>query len=147
MKRTICWTLGMLTLASMPALAQAKNCSLATLKGKYGYSLEGFVVNPIDHSTHHTATVGLLKYDCKGNFSEVATTSSAEDGEVKELDHEWTYTLNKDCSGSATTTTGKTVYFVTEKSGDTIKFMITNPFVAATCEATRMGSGVFPFDY
>lgn len=136
MKRTICLTIGMLTLASMPALAQAA-CSTKTIKGKYGYTMQGLLVTQ-DNKTHHLATAGVIKFDGKGNFTEFETTSSAEDGVMAHKDHVGTYTMNPNCTGIATSSTNKTVYFVTGPNGKVVKFMGLFEGLAATGEGMRI---------
>jgi hypothetical protein len=81
---------------------KAKECSNATLRGSFGYTstgtlLDSFVPPPF---AGPFAEVGRQSFDGKGNTDATATTSS--NGNPAPVTIEGTYTVNPDCTGSMT---------------------------------------------
>ena len=80
----------------------AKACSDATLRGSFGYTstgtlLDSYVPPPF---AGPFGEVGRQTFDGKGHTSATATTSS--NGNIAKVTIEGTYTVNPDCTGSMT---------------------------------------------
>ena len=81
-------------LATLLPTAHGQSCSLARAAGQYGFSDSGTIVN-----IGSRAATGLLVFDTAGNMSGVVTATL--NGSVSETTASGTYTVNPDCSGSA----------------------------------------------
>jgi hypothetical protein len=82
-------------LAGIPPAAQARSCSLQGVSGRYGYTISGTIP-----TLGAVAAVGHISLDAEGNVTGAQTTSF-NGGIVKET-LSGTYTVNADCTGSAT---------------------------------------------
>lgn len=72
------------------------SCTLSTLTGAYGFIHDGIVFG----SDTHMAEVGVARFDGKGHWGHDATLMN--NGEVQHVrSREGTYTINRDCTGSA----------------------------------------------
>jgi len=77
--------------------AQAQQCTLADAAGRFGYTSNGsFVTPPVGAFT----AVGHVTFTEAGTFTGAQTTSVA--GNLVDETVQGTYTVNADCTGSAT---------------------------------------------
>ena len=77
-------------------------CTVASLTGVYGASLSGTQYS--NNMTLYVAVVGKLVADGKGNITSMSGTASLA-GIVLSATGSGTYTMNSDCTGTATITT------------------------------------------
>jgi hypothetical protein len=89
-------TLGWLTLFGLAAVAQARECTLEGVAGRYGYTSSGTIVNP---AIGAFLAVGHVTFTEAGTFSGAQTSSFA--GILVEETIDATYTVNPDCTGLA----------------------------------------------
>src|SRR5262249_51277861 len=92
-------TLGLIACTSLFAVSQAAlahQCRLAETAGDYGYTSQGTIVTP---AVGPFTTVGRVTFTDAGTFSGAQTTSIAGTFEDETVDG--TYTVNPDCTGSA----------------------------------------------
>jgi hypothetical protein len=82
---------------SLMANAQAQPCSNGTFNGSFGFTNTGTIVGVGDF-----AAVGLLSADGQGNLGGSITRSV--NGVISRLTFTGTYSVNLDCTGSATLT-------------------------------------------
>ena len=87
-----------LVLATVPGLAAAE-CSKATLKGNYGTT--GAIEATDDFETLQIFFVGRVVFNGKGKLSIKKGTASAY-GTIGDYTGNGTYSLNKNCVGTAT---------------------------------------------
>ncbi len=93
-------TLGIIFFATLVALApavQAHGCSMSDVAGNYGYTSSGTIVTP---PVGVFATVGHVTFSPTGTLSGAQTTSIA--GNFFDETVSGTYTVNSDCTGTAT---------------------------------------------
>ena len=95
MAAVIALALGM----SATAKADDKGCSNATLRGTYAYTSTGSITTPPDLAGP-IAEVGTQTFDGKGATTASATLSS--NGTILQLAITGTYTVNPDCTATAT---------------------------------------------
>ncbi len=91
-------TLGLIlfvVLASLVPAANARSCSLQGVSGRYGYTISGTIP-----TLGAVAAVGNVSLDAEGNVTG-AQTASFNGAIVKET-LSGTYTVNADCTGTAT---------------------------------------------
>lgn len=103
----VLWVLAISMFVAHGAVAQeqpakVKGCSNATLRGSFGYTgtgtlLETYVPPPF---AGPFAEVGRQTFDGKGNTDATATLSA--NGNINKVTIEGTYTVNRDCTGSMT---------------------------------------------
>ena len=91
-------TLGLILFASLVAVAptaQARSCSLRGVSGRYGYTTAGAIptLGPV-------AAVGQVTLDASGNLTGAQTASF--NGAIVPETISGTYTVNSDCTGTAT---------------------------------------------
>ena len=103
-------------------------CSVATLKGSFGYSVTGALA--AGPSAGPFAAVGRLSFDGMGNFKNVRTIS--RNGEIlRAVAGEGTYTVDADCTGSFTFTDGGVVTLgtdiVIDDNGNELRMIATSP--------------------
>ena len=113
------------------AQAMAGECSVATLKGHYTYWLQG-----VGADGKGFAEVGQEHYDGAGkvvNNAAVAGTSKIETTAG-------TYTVNDDCSGTATYESGGTYNFFVAPSGDSFVFTSSKEGTIEAGENTRVAN-------
>jgi hypothetical protein len=101
MKRTIFHVLGgvffLASLLIVPA-ANAQSCSLTGSAGKYGFTLTGVVI--LGTGPVPIAAVGRAALDATGNVS--GTESRSVGGGFADETFTGTYSVNPDCTGTAT---------------------------------------------
>jgi hypothetical protein len=94
--------LGMILLVALlgltPMAAQAGQCSLANSAGKYGFTLTGIVILPTGPVP--IAAVGRAALDAAGNAG--GSESRSVGGGFADETFTGTYTVNPDCTGTAT---------------------------------------------
>ena len=99
-----------------------QTCSVATIKGNYGFSITGF-----SQGTGATiATVaslpsssgGIITVDGAGGFS--FSGAQSINGVISSFSGAGTYTVNPDCTGSSIDTSGGTSNFVIGAKGDEV---------------------------
>jgi len=78
-------------------IAQAHECTVSNAAGRYGYTSSGTIVNP---AVGPFTAVGHTTLTESGTFSGAQTTSIA--GNVVEETIQGTFSVNADCTGSAT---------------------------------------------
>jgi len=78
-------------------IAQAHECTVSNAAGRYGYTSSGTIVNP---AVGPFTAVGHTTLTESGTFSGAQTTSIA--GNVVDETIQGTYSVNADCTGSAT---------------------------------------------
>jgi len=83
------------TLVGIAPLAQARSCSLAGAAGRYGYTTSGTIP-----TLGAVAGVGQVALDTVGNLTGAQTVSF--NGLVVPETLSGTYTVNADCTGTAT---------------------------------------------
>lgn len=88
----------MAALASLAPAAHAKSCSLAGTSGNYGFTLTGVVILPTGPVS--VAAVGRATLDASGNAS--GTEARSLGGGFADETFTGTYTVNPDCTGTAT---------------------------------------------
>jgi len=125
------------------ANAENKACTNATLKGAFGYSstgtlLETYVPPPF---AGPFAEVGTQTFDGKGGTTAIATLSS--NGNIVPITVTGTYTVNPDCTGTLTLQVSPfnaTVHanFVIEKDGNAFQAIETEPGLIVTRMAWRI---------
>jgi len=117
---------------ALPVVHAHSGCSVATLKGDYGFTYTGFVSNPgtTSPTKNPIALVGPLTFDGEGNWSS-SNYSVALNGkmETSSTSPGSTYTVNSDCTGN-----------MTEPGADSFNFVI----VAGGAEV--MGIDITPGD-
>ena len=135
MKRVITSVVFVISFVSLLVLGlvsrvQAGDCSNASIKGTYGLSCEGTVVEvgPI-------AVIGVFTADGDGNGSEVETISF--NGDIFQgVNFTVTYTVNADCTGSFVSTGLGSVFhnnFVIDDNKKEIRLIPTEPGFVAVC--------------
>jgi hypothetical protein len=106
-------SLGPSALASEPV-----SCSNATLNGTYGASISGTIAGlPLAELDEVTST---------GNGTFTGTGTVSYDGSVSTVTFTATYTVNSDCSGTASLSTGVTQNLVIKADGSEVLFIGTN---------------------
>ncbi len=85
-------------LASLAPAAHAASCSLTGTAGKYGFTLTGVVI--LGTGPVPIAAVGRASLDAAGNVS--GTESRSVGGGFADETFAGTYTVNPDCTGTAT---------------------------------------------
>ncbi len=137
MKRTISSVIGLAGFALLFALGTAQNaqakkaCSNATLSGDYAVVITGSITGlPF-------GAVDLATADGNGNISGSGTTAFA--GTISVATFTATYTVNSDCSGSATFSSGRTQNFVVNQDGSEVRLIETdNPNAVVTGQGKRI---------
>jgi opacity protein-like surface antigen len=117
-------------------------CSVATLNGNYGFTSSGFTTP--NHSVKGTevpfAVVGGGNFDGAGNFS-VNYTLAIRGGISQGLTTSGTYTVNSDCTGTATFTAGAaagtTENMVIVSGGAEVFQIITTPSFTGTFDVKK----------
>ena len=91
-------SMSLLVVAGLAPSGQAGQCSLAGTAGKYGFTLTGTVILPTGPVP--IAAVGRATLDAAGNAS--GTESRSVGGGFADETFTGTYTVNSDCTGTAT---------------------------------------------
>ncbi len=116
-------------------------CSLGTVQGSYGYTAQGSIVSnaalPPGIPTGPYASQGLVTLDGFGSLTGLANDdfngffvpTSTTSGK---------YTLNENCTGTASFVGGASFNFTVVEGGKEILFMLAAPGVVATGVAKRL---------
>jgi hypothetical protein len=88
--------LGCMALLGLGAAAQARECTLEGVAGRYGYTSSGTIISP---PVGVFLAVGHATFTEGGTFSGTQTTSFG--GFIVEETIDATYTVNPDCTGTA----------------------------------------------
>ncbi len=138
MKRTIAPATLVILLATVFVLgilpkAQAdehRGCSVASLKGSFGFTSSGTLNALPAPSAGPFAEIGRQSFDGNGNTDATATLSS--NGNIKRVTVQGTYEVNPDCTGSMTllilpfnSTVG--LDFVIDDDGTELRAITTGP--------------------
>ena len=126
MKRTLVSILGLVIfVALVPAAHAAERCTAATLRGNYGFTFSGFVQDQTGNNVPFSG-IGLATLD--GEASASATITVSVNGTLQVFPWTGTYTVNPDCTGSATSTNGNADFsFVIVRGGAEFMGVATNP--------------------
>jgi hypothetical protein len=134
----------LLTLAlivSSPLMSHASTCSNSTIHGSYAFTIHGQVFLP----NGPTLLIdGLAKTTFDGNGNLTQLDAIAVNGNVAPgwASNTGTYSVNPDCTGSATITNGNQppvhLQLIVAQSGNTIHDMVIDPGFATTAEAERV---------
>ncbi len=120
-----------------PVHAQS-GCSLASLKGTYGFTSTGLSAN----GTHGTAqfpadAVGVVTFDGAGNASG-SFTASFNGKANPETPYTGTYTVNSDCSGVLASTSGADNFaFVIVSGGADVLLTDVSPGTTSSAELKK----------
>lgn len=119
--------MGMLTPVAASRAGAERTCSNETLHGSYAYSADGFVApapfTPI-------AEAGTYDFDGSGSFSTANTLSFG--GLIIPRTATGTYTVNADCTGSASIDGGVSFNFAIARAATAIRFVVSTSGVAVT---------------
>ena len=107
-----------------------EGCSVATLNGRYGLTFHGFSTNsavlPVPIGAFvPVAGGGVATFDRNGNLSISETVNLG--GQLLPLTLSGSYTVNADCTGSITTTSGVHLKTVIVRNGREILAVNTDP--------------------
>jgi hypothetical protein len=113
-------------------------CTVATLKGSYGYTVTGALAG--GPTPGPFAAVGRFTFDGAGNFQNVRTIS--RNGAISlRVQGIGTYTVEPDCTGLVTFTDGGVVTLgtdlVIDGDGDEIRMIATSPGTVLTVAGRR----------
>lgn len=86
------------TAGVMPA---AEPCSLATLKGDWGFVITGIRPTTPNGPLEQAIGTVLRRYDGVGGFTQIDNVHGATSGHTPDRPGKGTYTVNPDCSGVA----------------------------------------------
>ena len=137
-------TLGIIlcsVLLGLAQTAQAHECALSDVAGKYGYTSSGTIVNP---AIGPFTAVGRVTFTDTGTFSGAQTTSIA--GNFFDEIIQGTFSVNPDCTGTATvyvyhgTTLARTsrINLVWDNHEKEARAMFLTPGTAITITARKM---------
>jgi hypothetical protein len=122
---------GVMALAALSSGAPAarakekEGCSVATLRGGYGFLNVGTTVG-----VGPTDLLGLSDFDGAGRFSVPAVTLSVN-GQISRLTGEGTYTVRPNCTGTLTVTGAGHFDLVVVRGGDEVMMIGTDPGTVA----------------
>lgn len=132
-------------LGILPKVFAHEGCSLKTLNGSYGFGADG-LVNPTGQpfvSTSATIPIAVISaqaFDGAGNFS--SSNTSNVGGFVFTSTGSGTYTVNADCTGSATSnlSNGEVIHvsFVVIDNGRQILSVSADPGVISFARAIKI---------
>lgn len=127
----VCFTL---LLGARPAQGKAKSCSNGTLSGVYGALIRG------TSNSLPFAALDIVTADGNGNFSGTATV--AYNGAISQnVPLSATYSINSDCSGTVSFSSGATQSLVITSDGEEVQFIRTDNLSAqVTGDAKRVGN-------
>jgi hypothetical protein len=130
-----------LALAASSTLTAHANCTNATIKGSYAFTIRGQVLLP-NGATLLIDGLARTTFDGEGNLTQldaVATNGGVAPG--------WrvstgTYSLSSNCTGTMTVTNGDQppihLQLIVSQSGNTIRDMVMDPGFVTTAEAERI---------
>lgn len=102
-------------------------CSLQSFSGPYSYVFKGFNFKDVRNDEHNQAfsAVGLLIADGNGNFT--GTETASHGGAItRGRQYAGTYTMNADCTGTATFSGLGQMYFVMTNNNRNVDFIQTD---------------------
>ena len=116
-------------------------CTVATLKGSFGYTVTGTLA--AGPTPGPFAAVGLLTFDGAGNFQNIRTIS--RNGSItSRAQGIGTYSVEPDCTGTLTFTDGGIVTLstdlVVDADGDEFRMIATSPGTILTVAGRRQFS-------
>jgi len=127
---------------SVQAVYASTGCTDATLTGKYAFNLSGFTTphRETTGSEVPAAAVGVFTFDGAGNLS--TTLTGSINGAIEAADtSSGTYTVNRDCTGTLSLTTGDVagydVNLVIIASGTEAFAVSTTPGVTQTLDLKK----------
>lgn len=117
-----------------PPTANGNDCTEGSLKGPFGYALEGlrFPSPPSPVGVELVGAAGLLVFDGVGGLTAQDTfrTASGSTGAISRRTGTGTYTVDSNCTGSGEIGGdygGLSFYFAIFRRGREFAFMVTNP--------------------
>ncbi len=124
-----------LLLASLVPVANAQQCTAATLAGSSGFTFSGFVK---DHGRNVPfAGTGISTSDGAGNIS--ATITASENGDIETFPYTGTYVVSPNCTGSVTSTSGGANFsFVIVGGGKEVFGVTTDPGSTWTIDLKKL---------
>ena len=123
-------------IALVPGAQAAERCNAATVKGHYGFTFSGFVLD-VNGNNLPFAGTGVSTNDGEGNSS--ATVNGSFNGSFQSFPYTGTYVVNPDCSGSLTSTNGNANFLlVVVNGGKEILGMATDPGDTWTIDLKRI---------
>jgi hypothetical protein len=118
------------------AVAEESGCGTQTLRGSYIYSANGFLAaSPGQGPFTPIAEAGVYVFDGAGDLSTTNTLSFG--GVIIPRTAEGSYTVNADCTGSATADGGVAFNFAVTRSGHEMRFVATTATVSVMGTMTR----------
>ena len=130
MKRTLTVMLAVLSVGSLLTMAVSSYaqaaCTTSSLKGTFGFTCQGTV------GGDSVAEVGIATYDGKGNVSG-RKTSSVNGTITKDVEFSGTYTVQADCTASATFLDGSELAYVLDAHGSELRAIATAAGTEYTC--------------
>jgi hypothetical protein len=119
LKTALCGAVLAAAAAAAPAASAGSSCSVATLQGGYGLSGSGFLSDGTA-----LAVEGRVVYNGNGSFTASETHSTG--GAISYVQPSGTYTVNADCTGSFTVTSGGsgTLDFTIDEDGTHIRAIV-----------------------
>jgi hypothetical protein len=130
--------------ASSIAPVHASSCSNLTIKGTYAGTLHGQIFPPDGSAPLTLSGVVKTTNDGKGNFTQVDAVGVNGNVVPGWRPGTGTYTVNTDCTGSATLTIPGMpdlhTQFIVSQSGNTSHFVVIDPGFATAGESERVYS-------
>ena len=124
-------TVGLLTVAQGDAENKddAPTCTLATLKGRYLFSLNGTLLPPAFGVTEPTlsAAAGFHIFNGDGTGTDIVTFTVGGATVLSNSVNPITYTVNADCTGSVTVTNGPSFGIFLAPDGESFAEITTAP--------------------
>jgi hypothetical protein len=121
---------------AQPVAGDSQSCTNASFTGPYGYTITGLVFG--SGGFYPSAESGTVTADGKGNLKGSDTLSAA--GQIQAQAFTGTYSINSDCTGTVTTTSGSTpshFTIVAVNNGQQILFIESDAMVAASGSAKQ----------
>jgi hypothetical protein len=120
----------------VPVAHAQSGCSVTTLSGNYGFTGSGFASPRAKAAEVPVAFSGLETFDGAGNLS--ATFTSANNGIISAGETTTgTYSVNSDCTGSASLAPAGTFNFVIVNGGVELMVIQTDPGDTVTFDAKK----------
>ena len=118
------------------AAAEENGCGTQTLRGSYIYSAAGFLAaSPGQGPFTPIAEAGVYVFDGAGNLSTTNTLSFG--GVIIPRTADGSYSVNADCTGSATANGGVAFTFAVTRSGHEMRFVATTATVSVMGTMTQ----------
>ena len=139
--RILFFLLTLVVVGSQSLTAHASSRSNGTIRGSYAFTIHGQVFLP-NGSTLLIDGLAKTTFDGNGNLTQL--DAIAVNGNVAPgwASNTGTYSVNPDCTGSATITNGNQppvhLQLIVAQSGNTIHDMVIDPGFATTAEAERV---------